>query len=101
MNKELAIKIFREAAELIADGKEDFACHAVDSAAEIYGFEDGPKYLLEAWFKPSNSCVAFYSYDENGDPEPYFRAGSEKGKLGRAIMLDLMAEMIEMGDIEL
>lgn len=102
MNKELAIKIFREAAMSIEDSIDEFACLAIERAALFdYQTYSPHKELLCCWFKPVGSCYAFYSYDENGDQEPYFRAGSEKGKLGRAIMLDLMAEMIETGDVQI
>lgn len=82
--------VYRMAAERIVNKKDWFACIAIKGSANILNKDPKPYiYKLEVMFKPSEVCVAWYSYEDENE----FGFNTEKGRLGRTLMLLFMAEM--------
>jgi phage-related protein len=47
----MSAQIYRQAAQLVSSGKEDYACHAIES---VVGLKSAEERLFARYFKPRN-----------------------------------------------
>lgn len=88
-------KVYRDAAELLELGEEDFACHAINKSL---GVSEAIQTKETALFKKVLKCsknAAFYSYTATGKADYGFLTTTELGKSARALGLLLMAELVK------
>lgn len=96
--KKLDHKVYKKAAQLVANGKYKYSCIAIDKA----------KYNGKAglYSKERNTYNIFMSPDENRTlrPSDFFNGfkykSREEEKRLRALLLDLMVEIVKTGDYE-
>lgn len=90
----LKASVYRKASNNLTLG--DFICRELEKITT-----DSRKYkrAIERCFEPDVSSVAYFSFDQNGIADYGYSASTPLGSLRRKIALDLMAELIETGDI--
>jgi hypothetical protein len=77
---------YLKAAELIAKKKESYICSALSAV------QKDPS-LLNELFRPHKAEHTWYSYTENNRHEIEFHCATEKGRLGRTLVLLLLDEI--------
>ncbi len=96
--KYLNPNIYRRASELLDRTPNRceyrFVCLALDTLTRNISYGQ----LIRDVFEPSNDTT-YFSYYQNGAADQESSASTPLGNLRRKIALDLMAELIETGDI--